>query len=385
MNSLSENSDLAGGRLTVDLGALADNWQLLNQLSGSGECSAVVKSDAYGIGIEQAVPTLWKAGCRTFFVALPEEGKRVRKAAPDAIIYVLAGYLPRTLEIYRDHALRPVINDEINSWIEASGKDRLPYAIQLETGMNRLGMSISRFEALQASEVLASCQPDLVISHLACADSPNHPLNEMQRAEFQKTVDRYVCKNTSLANSAGIFLGPDYHYDLVRPGIALYGGASAEDHLQNNPMRPVICVEARILQVKSVLPGSSVGYGGVETIRPSDRTAGRERILATLSAGYSDGYLRSAGSSDTQSGAFAAWRGVRVPLIGRVSMDLVTVDMTDHPDIDQLMGDNWQDEWIELIGPTVPLDEVACSAGTIGYELLTSLGTRYHRTYINDL
>jgi len=293
--------------------------------------------------------------------------------------------LPRTLEIYKDYALRPVINDEINSWIEASGKSRLPYAIQLETGMNRLGVPISKFEALQASEVLASHQPDLVISHLACADTPDHPLNKKQRAEFQRTIDRYACKRTSLANSAGIFLGPDYHNDLVRPGIALYGGAAAEGHLQNNPMRPVICVEARILQVKSVLPGASVGYGGVETISPSDRPDGRERILATLSAGYSDGYLRSAGSSDKQSGAFAAWRGVRVPLIGRVSMDLVTVDMTDHPDIDQLMGDNWQDEWIELIGPTVPLDEVACSAGTIGYELLTSLGTRYHRTYINDL
>ncbi|WP_306257286.1 alanine racemase [Pararhizobium sp. IMCC21322] len=385
MNSLSENVDLAGGRLTIDLGALADNWRLLNQLSGASECSAVVKADAYGIGIEQAVPTLWKAGCRTFFVALPGEGVRVRKAAPDAIIYVLAGYLPRTFEIYRDHALRPVINDEINAWIEASGENNFPYAIQLETGMNRLGMPISDFEALRKSGLIASHQPDLVISHLACADTPDHPLNEQQRAEFQKIVDRYACKYTSLANSAGIFLGPDYHNDLVRPGIALYGGAAADEHLQNNPMRPVICVEARILQVKSVLPGASVGYGGVETIRPSDRPDGRERILATLSAGYSDGYLRSAGSSDKQPGACAAWRGVRVPLIGRVSMDLVTVDMTDHPDIDQLMGDKWQDEWIELIGPTVPLDEVACSAGTIGYELLTSLGTRYHRTYINDL
>lgn len=385
MNSLSENFDMAGGRLTIDLGALADNWRMLNHMSGASECSAVVKANAYGIGIEQAVPTLWKAGCRTFFVALPDEGIRVRKAAPDAIIYVLAGYLPRTLELYRENALRPVINDEINSWIEASGENSLPYAIQLETGMNRLGMPISKFETLQESGLLASHPPELVISHLACADKPDHPLNKKQRAEFRKTVDRYACKRTSLANSAGVFLGSDYHYDLVRPGIALYGGAAAEDHLQNNPMRPVICVEARILQVKPALPGASVGYGGVETIRPSDRPDGRDRILATLSAGYSDGYLRSAGSSDKKPGAFAAWRGVRVPLIGRVSMDLVTVDMTGHPDIDQLMSGNWQDEWIELIGPTVPLDEVACSAGTIGYELLTSLGDRYHRTYINDL
>lgn len=385
MSSLSDNPDLAGGRLTVDLGALADNWRMLNNLSGKSECSAVVKADAYGIGIDQAVPTLWKAGCKTFFVALPGEGMRVRKAAPDAIIYILAGYLPRAINSYKEYALRPVINDEIASWMEASGGDKLPYAIQLETGMNRLGMPISKFETLQASGLLSSHKPSLVISHLACADTPNHPLNDKQKSEFNKAVDGYACGCTSLANSAGIFLGPDFHYDLARPGIALYGGAATKSQLQSNPMRPVINVEARILQVKSAPPSATVGYGGVETIRPVDGQDGKNRVLATLSVGYSDGYLRSASSSDEHQGAFAAWRGVRVPLIGRVSMDLVTVDMTGHPDVDQLVDTNAQDQWVELIGPTVSLDEVACRAGTIGYELLTGLGRRYHRTYINYL
>lgn len=384
MNSQPHNEDLAGGRLTIDLGALANNWRRLNDLSGASECSAVVKADAYGIGIEKAVPVLWNAGCRTFFVALPSEGILVRKAVPEAIIYVLAGYLPRAIETYRDYALRPVINDELDSWMAASG-GTLPYAIQLETGMNRLGMPIETFVNLQTSGLLDAHKPSLVMSHLACADTPDHPLNETQNSEFRRIIELTYCEQTSLANSAGIFLGSDYHYDLVRPGIALYGGAAVHAHLRDNPMQPVISIEARILQVKSAQPGATVGYGGTETIHPSDRPDSNSRILATLSAGYSDGYLRAAGSSDDHQGAFAAWRGVRVPLVGRVSMDLLTVDMTEHPDIDQLLGDNWQDHWIELIGPTVQLDEVAAAAGTIGYELLTSLGRRYHRTYINDL
>jgi len=384
MNSQPHHDDLAGGRLTIDLGALASNWRRLNDLSGASECSAVVKADAYGIGIEKAVPVLWNAGCRTFFVALPSEGIQLRKAAPEAIIYVLAGYFPRAIETYRDYALRPVINEEIDSWMAASG-GTLPYAIQLETGMNRLGMPIAAFVNLQASGLLDAHKPSLVMSHLACADTPDHPLNESQNAEFRKIIELTYCEQTSLANSAGIFLGPDYHYDLVRPGIALYGGAAADAHLHDNPMQPVISIEARILQVKSAQPGATVGYSGAETIRPSDRPDGNNRILATLSVGYSDGYLRAAGSADDHQGAIAAWRGIRVPLVGRVSMDLLTVDMTEHPDCEQLLGDNWQDHWIELIGPTIPLDEVASAAGTIGYELLTSLGRRYHRTYINDL
>jgi alanine racemase len=384
MNSQPENDDLAGGRLTIDLAALAQNWQSLNAMAGASECSAVVKADAYGIGIEQAVPTLWKAGCRTFFVALPEEGVRVRKTAPDATIYVLAGYLPRTVDTYRQFSLRPVINDEFDSWMDASGGD-LPYGIQLETGMNRLGLPIAAFEQMQASGMLECRKPDLIMSHLACADTPENGMSGKQKSEFDRVAQHVTCAHFSLANSAGVFLGAPYHYDLVRPGIALYGGAAATAHLEANPMQPVVTLQARILQVKSAKPGTTVGYGGAQTIHPSNRAADDNRLLATLSVGYSDGYLRSAGSRDGHPGASAAWRGIRVPLAGRVSMDLLTVDMTDHPDRDLLLGKNPQDQWVELIGPTVPLDEVASAAGTIGYELLTGLGKRYHRTYINDL
>lgn len=384
MNSHLRKDDLAGGRLTIDLRALARNWQSLNALSRASECSAVVKADAYGIGIEHAVPTLAKAGCRTFFVALPDEGARVRKMAPDATIYVLAGYLPRTLETYRQFSLRPVINAEFESWMSASGGD-LPYGIQLETGMNRLGLPIEEFQHMQASGILERRRPDLIMSHLACADTPENGMNGKQKSEFDRIAQHVTCEHFSLANSAGIFLGDHYHYDLVRPGIALYGGAAANAHLTANPMQPVVTLHARILQVKWAMPGTTVGYGGAQTILPSDCSGDQKRLLATLSVGYSDGYLRSAGSRDGRPGAFAAWRGKRVPLAGRVSMDLLTVDMTEHPDRDELLVKNPQDQWIELIGPTVPLDDVAGAAGTIGYELLTSLGTRYHRTYINDL
>lgn len=385
MNNPRPDHAAAGARLTIDLGAIADNWRQLDRMAGAAECAAVVKADAYGLGIERVVPALWTAGCRTFFVALPDEGMRVRKAAPDAIIYALAGYFADAPDLYRHHALRPVINMEIDAWLKAGREDRLAYAVQLETGMNRLGMPISDYDRLQASGVLGDYQPSLLISHLACADTPHHALNALQQQRFRSAVENHPCKCTSLANSAGIFLGPDYHYDLVRPGIALYGGACTDAQIADNPMRPVISLEARILQLKTVKPGETIGYGGAETARPSPHSGSDQRLVATLAAGYADGYLRSAGSSDRRRGGCAAWRGIRIPIIGRVSMDLISVDLTDHPEVAQLQDGRWSDEWIELIGPAVPLDDIAGAAGSIGYEMLTGLGDRYHRTYINGL
>nr|WP_306267163.1 alanine racemase [Pararhizobium sp. IMCC3301] len=385
MNNPPLDQAPAGARLTIDLGAIADNWRQLDAMAGAAECAAVVKADAYGLGIEQVVPTLWKAGCRTFFVALPGEGIRVRKAAPEAIIYILAGYFADALDIYRHYALRPVINMEFDAWVKAGRNDRLAYAVQLETGMNRLGMPISDYDKLQASGLLDDYQPSLLISHLACADTPGHALNALQQQRFSSAVENHPCNCTSLANSAGIFLGSDYHYDLVRPGIALYGGACTSALGADNPMRPVISLAARILQLKAVAPGETIGYGGAETVRPSPHSGSNERFVATIAAGYADGYLRSAGSSDQRRGGCAAWRGTRIPIIGRVSMDLISVDLTDHPDVAQLQDGRWYDEWIELIGPAVPLDDVAGAAGTISYELLTGLGNRYQRTYINGL
>ncbi|MEP0520960.1 MAG: alanine racemase [Hyphomicrobiales bacterium] len=385
MDNASIEAAIAGARLTVDLGAIADNWRLLNDMSGNAECSAVVKANAYGLGIEQVVPTLWKTGCRTFFVALPEEGIRTRKIAPDAVIYILAGFFPEALETYRRYKLRPVVNAEIDVWLKAVGDEKLPYAIQLETGMNRLGLPIPDYHGLLASDALDGYPPSLLMSHLACADTPADALSGIQNRAFKPAVEARTGTVASLANSAGIFLGSDYHYDLVRPGIALYGGACTADALLKNPMKPTIKIESRILQIKSAAPGETVGYGGAETVLPSTHDMSGRRILATIASGYADGYIRSAGSSDIRKGAFAAWRGHQVPLLGRVSMDLTTVDLTDHPDVDELAGCDYQNEWIELIGPNVVLDDTATIAGTIGYEFLTSLGNRFHRIYTNDI
>lgn len=381
----AEEAGMAGARLTIDLGALANNWRKLNHMTPGAECGAVVKANAYGLGIERAVPTLWKAGCKTFFVALPEEGIRARKAAPEATIYILAGYFPQALNTYQRYDLRPIINQEIDIWLKAGKPNKMPYAIQLETGMNRLGMPIADYQALLASDALDGYPPSLLMSHLASADTPHDPLNAMQYRAFTSAIKDSSEVPASLANSAGVFLGEDYHFNLVRPGIALYGGACSNEALLNNPMKPVVKVEARILQIKSVALGETVGYGGAETVLPSTKGTSQRRTIATISAGYADGYVRSASSSDARKGAFAAWRNHRVPLIGRVSMDLISVDMTNHPAIGDISNFQWWDEWIELLGPNVPLDDVASAAGTIGYEYLTSLGNRYHRTYINDL
>ena len=385
MNSLSSTSEklpasdeLAGGRLTIDLGAIADNWRKLNAMTPDAECAAVVKANAYGLGISRVVPTLWRAGCRIFFVALPEEGIAVRKAAPEATIYILCGFLPDAAKTYLNHQLRPVLSARADEWLAIGRATNAPYAVQLETGMNRLGMDVADYAAFMES---ADYPPSLQISHLACADTPKHALNQHQRQNFDSAVKLAPQIPKSLANSAGIFLSADYHHDLVRPGIALYGGASAETHLAQNPMKPVVRVESRILQIKFVPVGQTIGYGAHETVLPTD---GHFRITATLACGYADGYLRSCSSSDSAKGGFAAWRGQKVPLIGRVSMDLISVDMTDHPKLNDLRDQSWKDEWIELIGPTITLDEVASAAGTIGYELLTGLGQRFHKIYIND-
>lgn len=385
MDKTSREAGMAGARLIIDLGAIASNWRKLNDMTPKAECGAVVKANAYGLGIEQVVPTLWKAGCKTFFVALPEEGVRARKVAPDAVIYILAGFFPEAFEIYRQYKLRPIINAEIDAWLDVASSEKLPFAIQLETGMNRLGMPVPDYHALLASDALDDYPPNLLMSHLACADTPMDALNAMQNRAFKPAVEAGKGTMASLANSAGVFLGQDYHYDLVRPGIALYGGACTLEALVENPMKPVVKMDSRILQVKSAAPGETIGYGGAETVLPSTRNESGRRITATVSAGYADGYVRSAGSSDARKGAFAAWRGHPVPLIGRVSMDLISVDLTEHPNVDEIAKSGCSDEWIELIGPNILVDDVAASAGTIGYEFLTSLGNRFHRTYINDI
>ncbi len=357
-------------RLTVDLGALTENWQRIATRAGDNVATAaVVKADAYGIGLEPAAAALAEAGCHTFFVALPEEGVRLRHTVRDAAIYILDGLLPGSSETLVSHDLRPVLGSmpEIEEWanVKASGADTSA-AIHVDTGMNRLGLSLVEARTLAENRGLINrIRPSLLMSHLACADTPDHPLNRRQLTGFRAVRALLPNIPASLANSAGVFLGPEFHFDLVRPGIALYGGAAVRD--ADNPMRHVVTLEATVLQVRDVKRDETVGYGAAEaTTRPSK--------VALVGVGYADGYHRRAGSSDTRAGARAYVRGRYAPIIGRISMDLMAIDVTDIPGIGR--GD-----LIELLGPHVPVDEVAGHAQTIGYEVLTSLGRRFERDY----
>lgn len=358
----------AGSRLTIDLGALAANWRTLAGRVGAAETAAAVKGNAYGIGLEPVTQALWKAGCRTFFVALPAEGFQLRAILPEAVIYILNGLAPDSADALTHAELRPVLGSlaEIEEWaaFRASGGAGQA-ALHIDTGMNRLGLTIDQAHALADLSVnWRALGLSLVISHLACADTPDHALNQQQLHRFQDASARFAGVSASLANSAGIFLGPDYHFDLVRPGIALYGGSFGQDET----LQTVATAEARILQLRDVPAGECIGYGAAETVHRRSR-------IAILSAGYADGYFRAAGSSDDRPGASVFVNGTRAPLVGRISMDLMAVDITDVPDVAR--GD-----WVELFGPNIPIDEVAAAAGTIGYEFLTGLGHRYARRYI---
>jgi alanine racemase len=356
----------AGARMTVDLSALAANWRTLAGAAGPAETAAAVKADAYGTGLEAAAGALWQAGCRTFFVALPAEGAALRAALPAARIFVLNGFLRGSGAFYRNLALSPVLGDpgEVDDWLAEAGDDGPGPAIHVDTGLNRLGLHPDEAAALAADPSrLARLRPALVMSHFACADLPDHPLTTAQMQRFQQVRRMFPGLPGSLANSAGVALGPEARHDLVRPGISLYGGRSraSGDH----PVRPVVTIEARVVQVREVAAGDSVGYGA--TARLS-----RPARVAILSAGYADGLPRCLGTS----GGSAAFRGKRLPLIGRVSMDLLAVDVSDPGGSLIERGD-----WVELIGPTVPLSEVAEIAGTVDYEILTGLGRRFERVH----
>jgi alanine racemase len=362
----------ASGRVTIDLGALVANWRTLAGRLGRGATTAaVLKADAYGAGIEPVARALVAAGCNTFFVALPEEGVRIRQVAPGAVIYLLDGFVPGSAEALIEFDLRPVLGSpaEVAEWAAADRRDHpTSCAIHVDTGMNRLGLTMAEARALAAApDTLAALSPALLISHLACADTPAHPLNRRQLEAFRGVRDLFPGVPASLANSAGIFLGPEYHFDLARPGIALYGAVFAEGHA---PLATVATLEARILRIRDVPAGESVGYGAGQTLDHPAR-------IAILGVGYADGYLRTASSSNARPGARVHVGGQNAPLVGRVSMDLMAIDVTGIPNVAQ--GD-----WVELFGRHVPVDEVAATASTIGYELLTGLGRRYVRIYLGE-
>ncbi len=370
-SSLRDRTMVTGGRLTIDLPALAANWQALaDHVGDEVATAAVVKGDGYGIGLEQAAEALAEAGCHTFFVALPDEGVRLRRTVRDAAIYVLDGLIIGSVDTLVVNDLRPVLGSilEIEEWASVKrGGARTGAAIHVDTGMNRLGLTPAEARNLaEQRELVETIEPSLLTSHLACADTPDHPLNRRQLNAFRAV--RVLLPNipASLSNSAGIFLGRDYHFDLVRPGIALYGGRAVQTG--PNPMRTVVTLEAEVLHVRDVKRDDTVGYGAAETCLQPTR-------VAVLGVGYADGYHRAAGSSSARPGARAFVRGSSAPLIGRVSMDLLAIDVTHIHGVER--GDR-----VELFGPNVSVDEVADHAGTIGYELLTSLGRRYERAYL---
>ena len=341
----------------------------------------MVKADAYGIGIEPAVGSLWRAGCRTFFVAHLSEAARVRAVAPEAVIYVLNGLLPGTAPRCREFGLRPVLGSmpEIREWAEFCGGTKLPAALHVDTGMNRLGLTPAEATALAGDPVVSAFEPALLMSHLAASEEPSQPINDRQVATFLAVAAEYPGVPASLANSSGVFLADSFPpmrgLALARPGYALYGGNPTPD--RPNPMQPVVRLDARIIQVREIEAGAKAGYN--ETW-----TAARPSRLATLSIGYADGYPRSASGTDAAIRAdlpvgAALVAGRLCPFVGRVSMDLIILDVTDLPEREVSRGDP-----AVLIGGPLDINEVGRRAGTIGYEILTNLGRRYTRHYVQD-
>jgi len=345
------------GHLKIDLDALVANWRSLDALSPpSVETAAVVKANAYGCGAEMVGPALVKAGVRTFFAAQPSEGVILRQAiGPGPVIYILGGNpVGREAGLYPAHDLRAVLNtlEQYSDWM----RDRkgAPCAVQIDSGMNRLGLEADEFEALGP---LPDCV-QLVISHLACADEPEHPLNASQLTEFRR-LTKGLNIPLSLAATGGILLGGGFHQDMTRAGVGMYGG------LPFARARRVVDLHLPIIQLRTVIPGEYVGYGGTWRAQRVSR-------VATISGGYADGLNRALGN-----GAVVFIDGQPVPFAGRVSMDLITIDVTDCPQA--ALG-----TMVELLGPHQSVDDLAAAAGTIGYEILTSLGSRYTRRYTCD-
>jgi alanine racemase len=361
----------AGGVLTIDLAAIAANWKRLYGMTIPVECAAVIKADAYGCGIERVVPALKKVGCRTFFVADLAEGRRVRAAAPESVIYVLNGLMPGTAPAFAEANLRPVINSvtELAEWdtFVATNNWREGAALHVDTGMNRLGLTPEESAAIAPRVHAEGHGFTLLMSHLACAETLDHPMNDRQIRLFREIRILFRGVPSSLANSAGIFLGGTAHCDLVRPGIALFGGNPIPG--QKNAMRPVVELKGRITQVRQLKKGDTVGYG-------ASWTAARPSRLAIVAVGYGDGYFRSAAAAKGKAPANVTIAGKQCPLIGRVSMDLLAVDVTELP-----AGVARRGEFATLIGGDIGIDEFGAACGTIGYEILTNLGKRYHRNY----
>ncbi len=360
-----------GGVLTVDLAALEANFRALRARSAPAQCAAVVKADAYGCGIGPVVRALSNAGCTTFFVAHLAEGRQVRAAAPEAVVYALSGLPPGSAAGFADAHVRPVLGSlhEVAEWDAfcIGNGWRGGAALHFDTGMNRLGISADEAAGLAQRIKTPDHGIALVMSHFACAETPAQALNERQIQLFREIRGLFRGIPTSLANSAGIFLGSSAHCDMVRPGYALYGGNPTPGSA--NPMTPVIGLRARIVQVRTVPRGESVGYRATWT-------AHRAARIAIVSAGYADGFPLAASGPDATAGAEMTIAGARCRVVGRISMDLLAVDVTALPDNAARRG-----EWATLIGGELDVDTLAAQCRTIGYEIMSNLGRRHTRVY----
>jgi alanine racemase len=360
-----------GGMLTIDLAAIEANWRALAHQALTVECGAVVKANAYGMGIEPVTATLAKAGCKTFFVADIAEARRVRSRAPEATIYILNGCSPENSTAFIEINAQPVINSmtELAEWdaFVATHNWQGGAALQVDTGMNRLGISTAEAAALAPRTQTENHGITLLMSHLACAEVPDHPLTADQIGLFREIRGLYSGIPASLANSSGIYLGDPALYDLVRPGAALYGVNPTPGRA--NPMKGVVELAGRILQVRNVAKDETVGYGATWTAKRASR-------IVIVALGYADGLLRSASANDDRQGGRAVVAGKPCPIAGRISMDLVCVDVTDLPD-----GAVHRGDIATFIGSGLSVDDFAAAAGTIGYEVLTRLGIRCHLIY----
>lgn len=343
--------------LDIDLDALAQNWRALDARSGAGvHTAAVVKADGYGLGAGPVGQALARAGATTFFVALTEEGAALRRAlGPGPEIAVFSGHMAGDAAQIRDHALIPMLNSPEQVTRHLGALPDAPFGLQLDSGMNRLGMEPADFAALH--DTVLPRAPWLAMSHLACADAPGHPQNAAQLAAFKAMTDGLGLRR-SLSATGGVLLGPEYHFDLTRPGIGLYGGAPFTD------AQPVVTLSIPVIQCRDVAEGETVGYGATWV-------AARPSRIATVAAGYADGLIRAMSGRATLHAA-----GQPCPLAGRVSMDLLTVDVTDAT---AALGAD--PETLEILGPSQGVDALADAADTIGYEILTSLGARYTRRH----
>jgi alanine racemase len=361
----------ANGILTIDLDAIVTNWRKLEKAAVPAECAAVIKADAYGCGTGPVARALSAAGCKTFFVATLDEARAAREAVPSAAIYTLGGFFQNTGEAYAKINCRPVIGDlnELAEWdvfCRRSGWNG-GAGIHIDTGMHRLGLTATDAHGLIPRINAGDHGITLVMSHLASAEQLHNTFNARQLAAFREIASLFSGVPVSLANSSGVYLGPQFQFDLVRPGAALYGINPTPE--ADNPMRPVVDLKARIIQVRNVARGETVGYGGTWTARRPTR-------LAIVSAGYADGYFRAASANDGTRGAEVVVAGKRCPVAGRISMDVLAADITDLPPNAARRG-----HMATLLGEGITVDELAHHFGTIGYEVLTNLGKRYARVY----